>query len=268
MESRDDGAVWWSGRLPVHNPVTHYRFLLDGGRQRWLTAAGVTEHDGPDTFDFRLSIHPAAPDWGRDGVVYQIFPDRFARSAAAAAGHPTPPWAVPAGWDDQVAFEGSDPRTPIQLYGGDLDGIAEHLDHVERVGATIVYTTPVFPGESNHRYNASTFDAVDPLLGGDDAFARLSAAVHARGWRILGDLTTNHTGDTHEWFGRTTDTATGTTSTPTAPTSAGWATRHCPSSTTRYRRCDGRWSRDRTAWWRVGCGRRTTSTAGGSTSPT
>ena len=38
------------------------------------------------------------------------------------------------------------------------------------------------------------------MLGGDDAYARLSTAVHARGWRILGDLTTNHTGDTHEWF--------------------------------------------------------------------
>jgi len=53
---------------------------------------------------------------------------------------------------------------------------------------------------SNHRYNATTFDEVDPLLGGDEAYARLSTAVHARGWRILGDLTTNHTGDTHEWF--------------------------------------------------------------------
>ena len=68
------------------------------------------------------------------------------------------------------------------------------------VGADIVYTTPVFPGESNHRYNATTFTEVDPLLGGDEAYARLSTAVHARGWRILGDLTTNHTGDTHEWF--------------------------------------------------------------------
>ena len=99
-----------------------------------------------------------------------------------------------------MVFEGDDPRTPMQLFGGDLDGITEHLDHVAEVGADIVYTTPVFPGESNHRYNATTFTSVDPLLGGDEAYARLSTAVHARGWRILGDLTTNHTGDTHEWF--------------------------------------------------------------------
>jgi alpha-glucosidase len=197
----DEHSVWWEGELPVHNPVTHYRFLLadTDGDQRWLTAAGVVEHDGPDTFDFRVTVHEPAPDWGRDGVVYQVFPDRFARSAAADQ-RPVPGWAVPAAWDDEVVFEGSDPRTPLQYFGGDLDGIVEHLDHVAETGASILYTTPVFPGESNHRYNASTFDGVDPLLGGDEAYARLGTAVHERGWRLLGDLTTNHTGDTHEWF--------------------------------------------------------------------
>jgi alpha-glucosidase len=201
---RDDHAVWWEGALPVHNPVTHYRFLLASGEgataeQRWMTGAGVVEHDPPDAFDFRISSHRPAPDWARDAVVYQVFPDRFARSAAAAERE-APPWAVPAEWDDEVVFEPVDPRTPLQLYGGDLDGIAERLDHLADIGVTVVYTTPVFPGESNHRYNASTFESVDPLLGGDAAYVRLATAVHDRGWRILGDLTTNHTGDTHEWF--------------------------------------------------------------------
>ncbi len=208
MTATTEGEVtWWSGELPVHNPVTHYRFLLvrtgvDGqGEQQWLTAAGLTDIDVPDATDHVLTAYAAAPDWGRDGVVYQVFPDRFARSAAATE-RPTPPWAVAAAWDDEVVFEGRDPHTPLQLFGGDLDGLTEHLDHVAEVGADIVYTTPVFPGESNHRYNATTFDHVDPLLGGDAAYQRLSTAVHDRGWRILGDLTTNHTGDTHEWFTR------------------------------------------------------------------
>ena len=201
VTSRDDATTWWEGTLPVHNPVTRYRFLLAdaAGHQRWLTAAGIAEHDVSDAFDYRVTVHEPAPDWARDAVVYQVFPDRFARSAAAEERE-TPAWALPADWDDEVVFELSDPRTAIQLFGGDLDGIIEHLDHVAEVGATILYTTPVFPGESNHRYNASTFDGVDPQLGGDAAYERLARAVHARGWRLLGDLTTNHTGDTHEWF--------------------------------------------------------------------
>ncbi len=196
----DGDTTWWSADLLIHNPVTHYRFLIArGDTQQWLTGRGLVDLDIPDAADFKLTSYAPAPDWALDGVVYQIFPDRFARSAAADA-QPTPSWAVPANWDDTVVFEGSDPRTPVQYFGGDLDGITEHLDHVARIGADIVYTTPVFPGESNHRYNATTFDQVDPLLGGDAAYERLSSAVHARGWRILGDLTTNHTGDTHEWF--------------------------------------------------------------------
>jgi alpha-glucosidase len=200
VEERAGDSVWWSGEVLAHNPVTHYRFLLVGSDgQRWLTAAGVLDHDAPDALDFTVSTHEPPPDWGRDAVVYQVFPDRFARSARAD-DRPTPAWALPAGWDDEVVFELDDPRTATQLYGGDLDGVVEHLDHVAAVGANVLYTTPVFPGESNHRYNASTFEGVDPVLGGDEAYARLSGAVHDRGWRILGDLTTNHTGDTHEWF--------------------------------------------------------------------
>ena len=64
----------------------------------------------------------------------------------------------------------------------------------------MLYLTPFFPAMSNHRYDARTFDDVDPLLGGTPALAALSAEVHRRGMRIMGDLTTNHTGDNHEWF--------------------------------------------------------------------
>lgn len=200
-----DSPGWWSAPMRVTNPVQRYRFMVgtgggpDGEDYVWLTQSGVWHHDVPDAEDFVISTHAPAPDWGRDAVVYQVFPDRFARSAAAD-DRPIPAWAVPAAWDDDPIHVG--PDTPLQYYGGDLDGVTEHLDHVARVGADTVYLTPVFPGESNHRYNASTFDEVDPLLGGDAAYARLVGAVHERGWRMLGDLTSNHTGDTHEWFRR------------------------------------------------------------------
>jgi alpha-glucosidase len=131
-------------------------------------------------------------------VVYQVFPDRFAR--AGSPDRPLPDWALPARWDDEPI--GGGPGTATQLFGGDLPGVEARLDHLERLGVDTLYLTPVFPGRSNHRYDASTFDHVDPLLGGDEALASLSRAVHRRGMRILGDLTTNHTGAGHEWFAR------------------------------------------------------------------
>ncbi|MFC3504270.1 glycoside hydrolase family 13 protein [Micromonospora krabiensis] len=194
----DDGEVWWRAPVQVRNPVSNYRFLLTGRHgQRWLNAAGPVDHDVPDHGDFKLVSHAPPPAWARDAVVYQIFPDRFARSAEAK-GRALPDWAIPCDWDTPVVGRG--PETPHQFYGGDLDGITERLDHLDRLGVNTVYLTPIFPARSNHRYDAASFDTVDPLLGGDAALARLADAVHARGWRLLGDITSNHTGDAHRWF--------------------------------------------------------------------
>lgn len=193
--------TWWRFEVTVRNPLTGYRFLLTGGPRghRWVNGTGVHAHDVTDAGDFQLTTAPPPPDWARDAIFYQVFPDRFARSAGAD-GRPVPAWAQPAGWDDPVGQRG--PGAAAKLYGGDLDGITEHLDHLAEVGINALYLTPFFPAESNHRYNASSFEEVDPLLGGDKALARLSAEVHARGWHLLGDLTANHCGDTHPWFRR------------------------------------------------------------------
>jgi alpha-glucosidase len=190
--------VWWRAEVEVRNPDTRYRFLLAGPwGQRWLNALGLFAHDVPDVHDFRLLAFDPPPAWALDAVVYEIFPDRFARSAAAPA-RPVPDWAIPCDWDTPVIGRG--PETPYQFYGGDLDGIAERLDHLAELGVDTVYLTPIFPARSNHRYDAASFSHVDPLLGGDEALARLSAALHARGMRLLGDLTTNHCGESHPWF--------------------------------------------------------------------
>jgi alpha-glucosidase len=200
LEAETAVERWYSAEVLVHNPVTRYRFVLqDGDTYRWLNGTGVHDRDVTDAADFRLSVHGGAPAWERDGVVYQIFPDRFARSGAERE---TPAWAFPAEWDDEVLVDTKDPRTPLQFYGGDLPGIEQRLDYLDDLGVGTVYLTPVFPGESNHRYNATTFDEVDPLLGGDEALASLSRALHSRGMHLIGDFTTNHTGDTHEWFQR------------------------------------------------------------------
>ncbi|SCE80838.1 alpha-glucosidase [Micromonospora coriariae] len=194
----DGREVWWRAEVEARNPVSNYRFLLSGRRgPRWLTAAGLVDHDVPDQCDFKLVSHAPPPSWARDAVIYQVFPDRFARSPAAEARQ-LPDWAIPCDWDTPVI--GCGPETPRQLYGGDLDGIAERLDHLDRLGVNTLYLTPIFPARSNHRYDAASFDRVDPLLGGDAALARLADAVRARGWRLLGDITSNHTGDAHDWF--------------------------------------------------------------------
>lgn len=202
----DEHETWYRVDLPVHNPSTPYRFLLDRGADgyAWLNAAGVQEHDVSDHYDFRALTYAPPPAWAQGAVIYQVFPDRFARSGRVADGPPD--WAAPAEWSDPVVHEG--PGTSRQLFGGDLWGVASRLDHLQALGADTLYLTPVFPARSNHRYDATTFDAIDPLLGGNEAFAHLARAVHARGMRLIGDLTTNHSGSGHEWFRRAVGDAT------------------------------------------------------------
>ncbi|MHA7283948.1 glycoside hydrolase family 13 protein [Arthrobacter sp. TMS2-4] len=200
----DDGAwACWEARVTAVNPTLRYRFLFElpgarGPELRWLNAVGTFRRDTPDRDDFRIDCRPAPAPWARDAVIYQVFPDRYARSSAAVPLDALPDWAVGCRWDDPVQPRGA--LTPRQVYGGDLDGITGRLDHIQALGATVLYLTPFFPARSNHRYDASTFDEVDPLLGGNAALVRLVEAAHARGIAVLGDLTVNHTGDAHDWF--------------------------------------------------------------------
>ncbi len=196
---RDGKWSWYEATITMHNPRMNYRFYikLSNGEVIWYNTQGLFRLNQPDTLDWKLNTFSSAPSWGRKTIMYQIFPDRFARSAKADK-HKTPSWAIKANWGDEVIGQG--PGTSEQFFGGDLWGVIEHLDHLQSLGVNMLYLTPIFPGRSNHRYDASSFDEVDPLLGGDEAFAELIKAAHKRGMKVIGDLTSNHSGVGHEWF--------------------------------------------------------------------
>lgn len=194
----DDGTdVWWRAEVAVVNPRTHYRWLLTGGDcgYRWFHAAGHTTHDVTDDTDFALVAHAPTPEWASHAVVYQIFPDRFASSGRQYA---LPDWTIPRRWSDSPRGRGR--GVSQEYFGGDLWGVVERLDHLQSIGVTAIYCTPFFPAGSTHRYDARSFDEVDPLLGGNAALEALTTAAHARGMRVIGDITLNHSGNRHHWF--------------------------------------------------------------------
>ena len=154
VDRLDENETWWRAEIVCHNPVTCYRFVLEGRAMayQWLNGTGLHLRDVPDAADFRIVTFEAPPAWAADAVVYQLFPDRFAR-AADRQDRPMPSWAVPAEWDAPVDL--SHDGVARQLYGGDLDGVVEHLDHLQSLGVTVLYLTPFFPSRSNHRYAAA-----------------------------------------------------------------------------------------------------------------
>ncbi|CAB4708920.1 unannotated protein [freshwater metagenome] len=187
---------WWSAKVSIKNLSTSYRFVfVDDGKYEWLNAAGVFDYDVHSNNDFQIVALPSYPEWIKSSVFYQIFPDRFAKSGQK---HETPDWAYPRDWNEPPS--GRSKYTGRELYGGDLMGVEQHLDYVSELGVNGIYFTPFFPARSNHRYDASSFDEVDPILGGNKALFSLVAAASKRKIRLLGDLTSNHCGAGHSWL--------------------------------------------------------------------
>ena len=119
------------------------------------------------------------PDWVKDAVFYQIFPDRFARSEHLnRAGLHLEEW--------------DSPPNPYGFKGGDLVGVTEKLDYLQDLGVSAIYFNPIFASAANHRYHTYDYLNVDPLLGGNGAFRRLLDEAHARGIRVVPDGVFNH----------------------------------------------------------------------------
>jgi alpha-glucosidase len=183
--------------ISIHNPRTHYRWLIGSNEfgLLWLNQAGIHHHDLSDVNDFVVTRFKPIPHWARESVVYQIFPDRFASSGRR---YEIPRWAVPREWSQWP--EGASANTSFEYFGGDFWGVIEKLDYLEDLGINVLYFTPFFRAGSIHRYDAASFAEVDPLLGGDEALIALVEEAHRRGFRVIGDITLNHSGDRHEWF--------------------------------------------------------------------
>lgn len=119
------------------------------------------------------------PDWVKDAIFYQIFPDRFAKSDRVRRdGLHLEPWDTP--------------PTSFGFKGGDLIGVTEKLDYLSDLGVTAIYFNPIFSSAANHRYHTYDYYTVDPLLGGNAALRELIDAAHARGMRVVPDGVFNH----------------------------------------------------------------------------
>ena len=187
---------WFEVKIQIINIHTIYRFVFVGeNKYEWLNAKGLFDHDVHSNNDFQIVAIPENPKWINKSVFYQIFPDRFARSGKININ---PDWAYPRDWNELP--RGRSKYTGQELYGGDLYGIESKLDYLTDLGVNGIYLTPIFPSRSNHRYDATTFDEVDPILGGDKAFKSLIHSAKKKKIRILGDLTSNHCGVGHEWI--------------------------------------------------------------------
>lgn len=130
------------------------------------------------------------PDWAREAVWYQVFPDRFRNGdptndptvddiRGADPQEPPLAWEIhPWGSDwyalqpyEQTNRDAGEPEMWKHLlrrrYGGDLQGLIDRLDYLADLGVTALYLNPVFDSPSLHKYDGASYHHIDPTLGPD-----------------------------------------------------------------------------------------------------
>ena len=180
----------------------HFRFWRDDGSGCDLDRTGYRSDGQPLSWQLTVYRRSSVPDWYGDGMVYQIFPDRFRRlSVPDPAGLVGNRW-VHQNWDEDPVWR-PDPDGEVRnrdFFGGSLEGITSKLDELAELGVTALYMCPIFESASNHRYNTADYTKIDPLLGNEEDFKTLCAQAKERGIRVILDGVFNHTGSQSIYF--------------------------------------------------------------------
>jgi cyclomaltodextrinase len=120
------------------------------------------------------------PNWAKDAIYYQIFPERFANGDTTNDPSPVEKWdALP---------------TQNNYFGGDLKGIIDHLDYLKNLGINTLYLNPIFESNTNHKYHTIDYFKIDKHFGDENIFKKLVDECHKRNIRIIIDGVFNHTG--------------------------------------------------------------------------
>lgn len=202
-----DSEEWWKADFcPEEIGFYEYRFEYD---TQWGTSRIFDAGDGIGKIRdsgkyWQLTVYNkdfTTPEWLKGGLIYQIFPDRFAFSGTKKTDVPTdriirvdregkPYWRP----DENGKVKNND------YFGGDLKGIEEKLPYLKSLGVTCIYLNPIFEAHSNHRYDTGDYTKIDPLLGNEEDFRALCSSAEKEGIKTILDGVFSHTGCDSKYF--------------------------------------------------------------------
>ena len=166
---------------------------------------------------YQITVYKEAkvPEWYKDGIVYQIFPGRFARDEGwrerceEAIRHlncrrDDTKRVIEEDWNRAAYYvrDHSGAVSEWPVYGGSLKGIEEKLDYIKSLGVTAIYLNPVFESASTHHYDTADYMRIDPSLGTNEDFAHLASEAKERGIHLILDGVFSHTGRDSIYFDR------------------------------------------------------------------
>ncbi len=226
------GLLWYYFIIESKDETRFYGNAEDG-----LGGEGqLWDHEPPS---FQITVYDPAfapPDWMKNGIMYQIMPDRFNAEEIIRPDHGT----LHENWDDIPLLPPTDrpkyDNSAVDFFGGNLKGIEAKLDYLHELGVTVLYLNPIFRAHSNHKYDTGDYETIDPSFGTQADFESLCASAKDRGIRVMLDGVFSHTGNDSRYFNRFgTYDSVGAYQSPDSPY-ASWYT---------FRR----WPDDYDCWW-------------------
>ncbi len=166
-----------------------YGFILDDGSETaCYTEKGFYEEPPVDDTAYYFAfpfMNEAdifrAPEWVKDTVWYQIFPERFANGNKDNDPVKVIPW-------------GSKAPSPSNFFGGDLEGVIQKVPYLKELGISGIYFTPIFKAYSNHKYDTIDYLEIDPQFGTKETLKKLIEVCHENGIKVMLDAVFNHSG--------------------------------------------------------------------------
>jgi glycosidase len=186
------GIYWYRFEIRLFSRNTIYAGNDGYGKAitgEWLPEWQLTVYDKSYT----------TPDWLKGGLIYHIFPDRFARVEDGMK----PKFGYLKSWSEEVGIRDADGMFDAKyFFGGNIKGIMSRLDYLQDLAVTAIYFSPIFESSSNHRYDTADYTKIDSLFGTEEEFKTLIEECNKREISIILDGVFNHTGADSIYFNR------------------------------------------------------------------
>lgn len=164
----------------------------------------VEYHDINDINKYQITVSKKTetPTWFKEGILYHIFVDRFNKTGKI--NNPKKNSFIYANWEDTPMYIKNKENEVIRwdFHGGNLKGIISKLNYLKSLGISVIYLSPIFESQSNHKYDTGDYKTIDPMFGDEEIFKELIYKAGKKGINIILDGVFSHTGDDSIYFNK------------------------------------------------------------------
>lgn len=194
------------GLIYYYFRVNYYRRdIIYGNNIESLGGVGQVYFNEPVSYQITIYSKQEVPSWYREGIIYQIFVDRFFNGEdEGKVLNPKKNTFIYGNWDDSPMYikdvDGNIARW--DFYGGNLLGVKKKLEYIKSLGVSVIYFNPIFDSPSCHKYDTGDYEKIDPMFGDEEIFKDLCSEAEKLGMRIILDGVFSHTGSDSKYFNK------------------------------------------------------------------